>query len=131
MADLLATLQNPHGTLVFTESAANATLVDNVFQKNAAKLYGLKIDATSNTTEDVYLKLYTHTSTTSSNNVTVGTSNPFLVYKCIAGGSVEMYVPGGITVGNSVYIHMAVTTTAGVAGTTDPTGTVAVTLIGA
>ena len=130
MADFLANLENPIATLAFTETAANATIVQNIFQKQAAKVHFIKIDATSNTAEDVYLKLYTDTSATGQ-NVTVGTTNPFLVYKCAAGKVVDAYVPEGITVGNSVYIHMAVCQEAGVAGNTNPTGTVSITLLGA
>jgi hypothetical protein len=55
MADFLANLENPIATLAFTETAANATIVQNIFQKTAAKLYFIKIDAVSNTSEDVFL----------------------------------------------------------------------------
>lgn len=130
MADFLATLENPIATLAFTETAANATVVQNIFQKQGAKIHFIKIDSTSNTSEDVYLKLYTDTSATGQ-NVTVGSTNPFLVYKCAAGKVVDAYVPAGITVGNSVYMHMAVVQEAGVAGNTAPSGTVSVTLLGA
>ena len=130
MADFLANLENPIATLAFTETAANATIVQNIFQKTAAKLYFIKIDAVSNTSEDVYLKLYADTSATAQ-NVTVGTSNPFLVYKCPAGKTIEALVPAGITQGNSAYVHMAVVQEAGVAGTTAPSGTVSITLLGA
>ena len=130
MADFLATLENPIATLAFTETAASATIVQNIFQKQAAKVHLIKIDASSNTAQDVYLKLYTDTSATAQ-NVTVGTTNPFLVYKCPASKVVEAYVPAGITVGNSVYMHMAVVQEAGVAGTTAPSGTVSITLLGA
>ena len=130
MADFLATLENPIATLAFTETAASATVVQNIFQKQAAKVHFIKIDATANTSEDVYLKLYADTSATAQ-NVTVGSTNPFLVYKCAAGKVVDAYVPAGITVGNSVYMHMDVVQEAGVAGNTDPSGTVSVTLLGA
>jgi len=130
MADLLVTLSSPHGSLVFTESAANATIVQNVFGKTAPTVYYAKLDNTSNTSEDVYLKLWPDTSATGS-NVTVGTTNPIFVMKAAAGKVAEMYIPGGFAAASSNYAHVAVTTEAGVAGTTAPTGTVAVTLIGA
>tara|TARA_R100000995_G_scaffold81883_1_gene55116 strand:+ start:63 stop:458 length:396 start_codon:yes stop_codon:yes gene_type:complete len=130
MADLLKTFSNPHGTLVFTESAATSTYVDNVFAKTAPVLYAVKLDNSANSTEAVYLKLYADTNAASTNNITLGTTNPFFVMKAPASGVVEMYIPGGMAFASSNYAHMAVTTTAGVAGTTTPTGTVAVTLVG-
>tara|TARA_R110002167_G_scaffold345437_1_gene555275 strand:- start:174 stop:566 length:393 start_codon:yes stop_codon:yes gene_type:complete len=130
MADLLVSLSSPHGSLVFTESAANATIVQNVFNKVAATVYYAKLDNTSNTSEDVYLKLWPDTAA-DAQNVTVGTTNPIFVMKAAAGKVVEMYMPNGFSAPASNYAHIAVTTEAGVAGTTAPTGTVAVTLIGA
>ena len=127
MADLLVSLSSPHGSLVFTESAANATIVQNVFNKVAATVYYAKLD---NTSEDVYLKLWPDTAA-DAQNVTVGTTNPIFVMKAAAGKVVEMYMPNVFSAPASNYAHIAVTTEAGVAGTTAPTGTVAVTLIGA
>ena len=129
MADILKTITNPLGTLIFKETAATSTFVDNVFGKTAPVLYCVKLDNSANTQEAVYLKLYEHTGATSS-SLTVGTSVPSFILRCKASSIVEMTIPQGIAFTGSNYVHMAVTTTAGIAGTTTPTGTVAVTLIG-
>jgi|TARA_R110001583_G_scaffold7922_1_gene38713 hypothetical protein len=132
MADLLVTLSNPRGNLIYTQSAATKAITDvqnNIFAKTAPKVYAIKLDNSANTTEAVYMKLYGDT-TAAGSAVTVGTTNPLLVMKAGAGKSVEMYMPGGIAVGSGQYLHVAVVTGAGVAGTTDPTGTVALTITG-
>jgi hypothetical protein len=132
MADLLVTLSNPRGPLIYTQSAATkliSNVQNNIFAKTAAAIYAIKLDNSSNTTEAVYVKLYSDT-TAAGTAVTVGTTNPLFVMKAGAGKSVELYMPGGIQVANTEYLHVAVVTTAGVAGTTDPTGTVALTITG-
>ena len=129
MADILKTVSNPLGTLIFKETAANATLIANVFAKTAPKLISVKLDNSVNTTESVYLKLYENTAV-DGQGVTVGTTVPVFILKCPASSTVEMYIPQGLTFTSSNYAHMAVTTENGIAGTTAPTGTVQVTLIG-
>ena len=129
MADILKTVTNPLGTLIFKETAANATLIANVFAKTAPKLISVKLDNSVNTTESVYLKLYENTAV-DGQGVTVGTTVPVFILKCPASSTVEMYIPQGLTFTSSNYAHMAVTTENGIAGTTAPTGTVQVTLIG-
>tara|TARA_R110002167_G_scaffold227333_3_gene432550 strand:+ start:77 stop:469 length:393 start_codon:yes stop_codon:yes gene_type:complete len=129
MADLLVTLSNPRGPKVYTESAATATLLPDVFGATASKLYAVKLDNSANTTEAVYLKLYENNSATAA-NITVGTFVPLFVLKAGASKTVEMHIPGGIAVGSGLYLHAAVVTAGGTGGTTGPTGTVAVTLIG-
>jgi len=129
MADILKTVSNPLGTLIFKETAANATLIANVFAKTAPKLISVKLDNSVNTTESVYLKLYENTAV-DGQGVTVGTTVPVFIVKCPASSTVEMYIPQGLTFTSSNYAHMAVTTENGIAGTTAPTGTVQVTLIG-
>lgn len=132
MADLLVTLANPRGPLIYTQSAATKLInnvQNNIFAKTAAAIYAIKLDNSANTTEAVYVKLYSDTDADGS-SITVGTTNPLFVMKAGAGKSVELYMPGGIQVANSQYLHVAVVTTAGVAGTTDPTGTVALTVTG-
>ena len=44
MADILKTVSNPLGTLIFKETAANATTVANVFNKTAAQMFCVKLD---------------------------------------------------------------------------------------
>jgi hypothetical protein len=129
MADILKTVSNPLGTLIFKETAANATLVANVFAKTAATLNSVKLDNSANSSEAVYLKLYENTAV-DGQGVTVGTTVPFFIMKAPASSSVEMYIPQGMAFSSSNYTHLAVTTENGIAGTTAPTGTVAVTLIG-
>jgi hypothetical protein len=129
MADILKTISNPHGNLVFRETQATSTFVDNLFAKTAPKIYVIKLDNSANTTEAVYLKIFAAGGATSS-GLTLGTDSPFFVCKARAGTLVEIYVPGGIILPTGDYAHMAVTTTAGTAGTASPTGTVQVTLIG-
>ena len=63
MADSLKILASPRATLVYRETAATSSDPDdsgnnNVFDKVAPVLYGVKIDATSNPDENVYLCLY-------------------------------------------------------------------------
>ena len=135
MADSLKTLASPRATLVYRETAATSSDPDdsgnnNVFDKAAAALYGVKIDATSNPDENVYLCLY-HDTTAAGSGVTVGTTEPDMVFKCIKSTALEMVFPCGIQIPNSEYVHFAVKQEAGTAGATAPTGTVAVTLIGA
>ena len=135
MADSLKTLASPRATLVYRETAAtssdpNDSGNNNVFDKLASVLYGVKIDATSNTAENVYLCLY-HDDQPTGADVTVGTTSPDLVLKCISGSSVEIVFPCGVQVANDQYLHFAVKQEAGTAGSTAPTGTVAITLIGA
>ena len=129
MADILKTVSNPLGTLIFKETAANATKVANVFGKTAPTLFSINLNNSANTTETVYLKLYEDTSATAQ-STTVGTTVPVFIMKCPASSSVEMYIPQGLAFSSSNYAHMAVTTENGIAGTTAPTGTVQVTLIG-
>tara|TARA_R100000664_G_scaffold10889_1_gene17871 strand:- start:13018 stop:13410 length:393 start_codon:yes stop_codon:yes gene_type:complete len=129
MADILKTVSNPLGTLIFKETAANATKVANVFGKTAPTLFCINLNNSANTTETVYLKLYEDTSATAQ-STTVGTTVPVFIMKCPASSSVEMYIPQGLAFSSSNYAHMAVTTESGIAGTTAPTGTVQVTLIG-
>jgi hypothetical protein len=130
MADSLITLSGPRGTLLFRETAATATLETNVFGKTGAEIYAVKVDATQNTGEDVYLCLYDNNSASAA-NITVGTTVPFFVLKCGAGKVVELVIPCGNTVDGSNYVHAAVKQSAGIAGNTSPTGTVAITLLGA
>ena len=131
MADILKTVSNPLGTLIFKETAANATKVANVFGKTAPTLFSINLNNSANTTETVYLKLYEDTSATAQ-STTVGTTVPVFIMKCPASSSVEMYIPQGLAFSSSNYAHMAVTTEIGVGGgsATAPTGTVQVTLIG-
>lgn len=129
MSDILKTVSNPLGTLIFKETTANATLIANVFSKTAPKLISVKLDNSANSTETVYLKLYENTNA-DGQAISVGTTVPTFILRCPSSSIVEMYIPQGLTFTSSNYAHMAVTTTAGIAGTTAPTGTVAVTLIG-
>tara|TARA_R110002072_G_scaffold276611_2_gene438304 strand:- start:779 stop:1180 length:402 start_codon:yes stop_codon:yes gene_type:complete len=132
MADLLVTLANPRGPLIYTQSAATKLIENvqnNIFAKTAPAIYAIKLDNSANTTEAVYVKLYSDTDADGS-SITVGTTNPLFVMKAGAGKTVELYMPGGIAVPQNEYLHVAVVTGAGVAGTTDPTGTVALTITG-
>tara|TARA_R110000824_G_C15063744_1_gene662677 strand:- start:35 stop:436 length:402 start_codon:yes stop_codon:yes gene_type:complete len=132
MADLLVTLSNPRGPLVYTQSAATKVILNdqnNILGKAAPVVYAIKLDNSANTTEAVYAKLYNNGEITGA-QITVGTTNPFFVMKAGAGKSVELYMPGGMAVASSTYLHVAVVTTGGVAGATDPTGTVALTITG-
>tara|TARA_Y100000004_G_scaffold68894_1_gene77344 strand:+ start:397 stop:789 length:393 start_codon:yes stop_codon:yes gene_type:complete len=129
MADILKTVSNPLGTLIFKETAATATAVANVFAKQGATLFAINLNNSANTTETVYLKLYEDTSATAQ-STTVGTTVPVFIMKCPASSSVEMYIPQGLAFSSGNHTHMAVTTESGIAGTTAPTGTVQVTLIG-
>tara|TARA_A100001391_G_C5081566_1_gene280098 strand:+ start:2458 stop:2850 length:393 start_codon:yes stop_codon:yes gene_type:complete len=129
MADILKTVSNPLGTLIFKETAANATLIADTFQKQGATLFSINLNNSANTTEAVYLKLYEDTSATAQ-STTVGTTVPVFIMKCPASSSVEMYIPQGLAFSSGNHTHMAVTTESGIAGTTAPTGTVQVTLIG-
>lgn len=136
MADLLVTLSNPRGPLVYTQSAATKLIEDvqnDIFNKAAPKVYAVKLDNTANTTEAVYVKLYSDTRQDGDPNLggpTVGVTVPLFVMKAGAGKSVELYMPGGIGIAGGDYLHVAVVTTGGVAGATDPTGTVALTITG-
>lgn len=132
MADSLVSLSNPRGNLVFRETAATATLEQSIFAKGGAIIYAIRIDATQNTSEDVYLAIYENTSSTAA-NLTVGTNHPVMVVKCRAGQTVEVVMPCGVettSASQSGHYHACVKTTAGTAGNTSPSGTVAITIIG-
>ena len=132
MADSLVSLSNPRGNLVFRETAATATLEQSIFAKGGAIIYAIKIDATQNTSEDVYLAIYENTSSTAA-NLTVGTNHPVLVVKCRAGKTVEVVMPCGVATTSSSqtgHYHACVKTSAGTAGNTSPSGSVAITIIG-
>ena len=133
MADSLCTLSGPRGTLVFKETAATSTLEQNVLGKAAnagGTIYAMRVSATSNTGEDVYLAIYENSSATAA-QLTVGTHHPVTVVKCAAGSIVEVLVPCGIaTSANSNYFHACVKQSAGTAGNTSPSGTVSFTIIG-
>jgi|TARA_R100001510_G_C7651862_1_gene209644 membrane protease subunit (stomatin/prohibitin family) len=129
MADSLVTLSSPRGTLVFKETAATSTLEQNVFNKVGAVLYGIKVDATGNPGEDVFLAIYENDQANAS-GITVGTHHPVTIVKCAAGSTVEVVVPCGIGQANDQYFHACVKTTAGTAGNTSPSGTVSFTLLG-
>ena len=131
MSDILKTVSNPLGTLIFKETAANATAVTDVFAKQGATLFSINLNNSANTAEAVYLKLYEDTSATAQ-STTVGTTVPVFIMKCPASSSVEMYIPQGLAFSSGNHTHMAVTTESGVGGgsATAPTGTVQVTLIG-
>ena len=131
MADILKTVSNPLGTLIFKETAANATLITDTFQKQGATLFSINLNNSANTTEAVYLKLYEN-GVADGQGVTVGTTVPVFIMKCPASSSVEMYIPQGLAFSSGNHAHMAVTTESGVGGgsATAPTGTVQVTLIG-
>tara|TARA_Y100000114_G_scaffold133930_1_gene133701 strand:+ start:634 stop:1035 length:402 start_codon:yes stop_codon:yes gene_type:complete len=132
MADSLVSLSNPRGNLVFRETAATATLEQSIFAKGGAVIYAIRIDATQNTSEDVYLAIYENTSSTAA-NLTVGTNHPVMVVKCRAGQTVEVVMPCGVETTSSSqtgHYHACVKTTAGTAGNTSPSGTVAITIIG-
>lgn len=133
MSESLVTLASPRGTLVFKETAATSTDPDvsgnfNVFNKQAAVIYGIRVDASSNSGEDVYLCVF-DAAANDGTSATVGTTDPDILVKCLAGKTIEMLIPQGVTFTN--YVDIAVKQEAGTAGSTAPTGTVAVTLIGA
>jgi|TARA_R100000482_G_scaffold25286_1_gene7716 hypothetical protein len=129
MADSLVNLSNPRGNLVFRETAANATLEQDVFSKATSVIYGIKIDASQNSAEDVYLAIFENGDAAAS-GLTVGTDAPIVVVKCRAGRSIEVALPCGIAAGNGEFLHACVKTTAGTAGNTNPSGTVEITLLG-
>jgi len=129
MADSLVSLSNPRGNLVFRETAATSTLEQNVFAKVAPTIFAVKIDATQNTGEDVYLAIYEETAANAA-NLTVGTHHPITTIRCRAGKTIEVLMPCGLVITNSKYAHACVKTSAGTAGNTSPTGTVSFTLIG-
>ena len=87
MADILKTVSNPLGTLVFRETAANATIVANVFNKTAPQMFVVKLDNSANSTEAVYLKLYESTNA-DGGQISVGTTVPSFVLKAPASRSV-------------------------------------------
>ena len=129
MADSLVTLSNPRGNLVFRETAATATIEQNIFNNTAPTVFAVKVDATANTNEDVYLALYEETAANAA-NITVGTTHPVTVIRCRAGKTIEVLMPYGLGISNSKYLHAAVKTSAGTAGNTSPSGTVAITILG-
>jgi hypothetical protein len=130
MADSLVTLSSPRGSLVFKETAATSTLEQDVFAKGGSTIYAIKVDATQNTGEDVYLAIYENTSATAS-GLTVGTHHPITVVKCAGGKTVEVLIPAGIAATNNTnYFHACVKQSAGTAGNASPTGTVSITLLG-
>tara|TARA_R110000751_G_scaffold118956_3_gene219448 strand:- start:89 stop:475 length:387 start_codon:yes stop_codon:yes gene_type:complete len=128
MADYLSTISGPRGTLKFVETAGTATLGVDVLV-GGSLVYAVKIDATANTGEAVYLKLWFVDHAASA--ITVGTTAPNLVLRCPAGETVEYYIPLGISDSAQTELNGAVVREAGTAGATAPSGTVSYTIIGA
>ena len=124
MADRLSTISNPNGTLRFIETAANATRNASILGSNYIIKY-VKLDNSLNTTEAVYLKIWLD-----GTPPTVGTTTPDMIFKAPAGGVVEYLIPDGIQNNSNAVINVAVVTTGGTGGTTNPTGTVSYVIIG-
>jgi len=124
VADRLSTISNPNGTLRFIETAANATRNASILGSNYIIKY-VKLDNSLNTTEAVYLKIWLD-----GTPPTVGTTTPDMIFKAPAGGVVEYLIPDGIQNNSNAVINVAVVTTGGTGGTTNPTGTVSYVIIG-
>tara|TARA_R110000824_G_scaffold46839_2_gene134181 strand:+ start:972 stop:1349 length:378 start_codon:yes stop_codon:yes gene_type:complete len=124
VADRLSTISNPNGTLRFIETAANATRNAGILGSSYIIKY-VKLDNSLNTTEAVYLKIWLD-----GTPPTVGTTTPDMIFKAPAGGVVEYLIPDGIQNNSNAVINVAVVTTGGTGGTTNPTGTVSYVIIG-
>ena len=112
------------------DTGAGATAIRHVFRKaaidTAAGLQIVSIAVGNSTTGSgsatVYLKIY------DSLDPLVGTTDPEVIISCPHGGSTSVVITSGIPITNNV--SYAVVKEAGTAGTTAPSTTVTLTLVG-
>lgn len=121
MATTQVEVGTPSGLKVFKETDLGGTKV--AVKASSGTIYGIVIDNTANAGEATYLKLWD----AASGDVTVGTTAPDWVIKIPAATKRSLVPPEGIAFGTA--LTAACVTTAGTAGTTNPTSDVVVSII--
>ncbi len=121
MATTQVNLDPPSGAIIFKETALNATKV--AVKASSAVVYAIIIDNTANAAEAEFVKLWN----VASGSVTVGTTAPDAVFLIPAAVKKTIMFPEGITYGTA--LTAACVTTAGTAGTTNPTASVVVSIV--
>lgn len=108
------------GLLIVRDTDADATSENDV-SSGAAVLYAVQINNSANASATSYLKLY--------NNIapTVGTTAPDMILFAVGGATTNYAFPKGISFGTG--LSFACLTTAGTAGTTNPTSDVSIILV--
>lgn len=109
------------GGSVFQEADLGASA--KVVSASSETIYKIKIDASSNTGEKVYVAFYNTASPT------VGTTAPAMCLPCAAGATAEYTFPKGNLVFDVAVAVACVQEAAADGGPTAPSGTVAVTIL--
>lgn len=120
MASRLSPLTLTSGLSVFRQTDFNATSNDAMFTAAATVLKVFTIDNTANASQDVYGKFYNNAAPT------IGTTVPDMIVMVPGGATVSVAIIGGTNLGFSfgTALSGACVTTAGTAGTTNPTSDV-------
>lgn len=121
MATTLVAVDVPTGLTHFKETDLNATKA--AVKASSGTLYGVIIDNTANSASAEFVKLWD----VASGGVTVGTTAPDWCFKIPAAVKHAILFTEGVAFGTA--LTAACVTTAGIAGTTNPTADVAVTII--
>jgi len=121
MATSVVTLTSPSGFTKFKETDLNATKA--AVDASSGTIHAIVIDNTANSGEATYLKLWD----VASGSVTVGTTAPDWVFKVPASTKRTIIFPEGAAYGTA--LTAACVTTAGTAGTTNPTSDVVVEIL--
>lgn len=121
MSTTLVAVDVPSGLTHFKETDLNATKA--AVKASAGTLYAIIIDNTANAAEAEYVKLWD----AASGSVTVGTTAPDWVFKIPAAVKRAIVFTEGVAFATA--LTAACVTTAGTAGTTNPTSDVVVTII--
>ena len=121
MATTVVEVGVPSGLTIYKETDLNAT--KSAVKASSGTIHAIIIDNSANAAEAEYLKLWD----AASGDVTVGTTAPDWVFKIPAATKRSIPIPEGIAFGTALTV--ACVTTAGTAGTTNPTADVVVSIL--
>mgnify|MGYP001564100034 CR=1 FL=1 len=121
MATSVVTIASPSGLTKFRETDLEGTKI--AVDATSGTIHAIVIDNTANAAEAEYLKLWD----AASGSVTVGTTAPDWVFKIPA--AVKRTIVFNEGVAYATALTAACVTTAGTAGTTNPTASVVVEII--
>ena len=113
MATTNLSIEQVSGAKVFQDTDLGATAV--AVKASSGSIYAIEIDNTANAAEAEYVKLWD----TAQGSVTVGTTAPTMIIPIAAAAKKTVVIPGGLAFGTAITV--ACVTTAGTAGTTNPT----------
>ena len=113
MATTNLSIEQVSGARLFEETDLQGTAI--AIKASSGTIYAIEIDNTANAAEAEYVKLWD----TASGSVTVGTTAPTMIIPIAAASKKTIVIPSGLAFGTA--ITAACVTTAGTAGTTNPT----------